>query len=219
MQHDSTPDWMQNEDDVFIDIHDELRSFSEVLSFFKRVEAEFDVVKYCNGSNSGGRWIYQIYSQEFIEDLSGLLNRITNSTDANGPILEVMSGDGKLSEFLRSRLNNDIVTTDSKTSRDNIGFPKWVEKLDAIDAITRYSPRTVLMSWESFYSGISNEIVEKGIPTVWIGDPSRSSVDTGLEDKEHLTIQSDYLLGRSDKFAQQEHKTVIRLFNFRDLED
>ena len=219
MQRDSIPSWMQNEDDVFIDIHDELKSFSEVLSFFKRVEAEFDVVKYCNGSNSGGRWIYQIYSQEFIEDLSGLLNRIINSSDITGPILEVMGGDGKLSEFLRFRLNNEIVTTDSKTSRDNIEFPKWVEKLEALEAITRYSPIVVLMSWESFYSGISNEIVEMGIPTIWIGDPSRSAVGTGLEDKDHLTIQSDYLLGRSDKFSLKEHKTLIRLFNFKDLED
>ncbi|MFW9910079.1 MAG: hypothetical protein ACFFEF_16100 [Candidatus Thorarchaeota archaeon] len=209
----SPADWMIDANDAFIDIHHELRPYAEVVSFFRRVEEEFNVTEYCNGANSGGRWVYQIYSKEFITDISAILNRITKLSSSPGPILEVMSGDGKLAEFLHSGIDIDIIATDSKESRDNIAFPKWVVKVDAISAIERYSPSVVLMSWEPFYSDTSSIIVERGIPLLWIGDPSRSAVGSSLETKPHSIIHSDYLLGRNDSFAKKEYRTVIRLFN------
>ncbi len=204
---------MLNESGVFIDIHNALRPFNDVLAFFTRVEREFDVVKYCNGSNAGGRWIYQIYSTEFINQISEILASMISSSMSRGPILEVMSGDGKFSEFLRSIMDYGIHTTDSKTSRDNIEYPKSVEKFDALEAIKHYSPSIVLMSWEPFYSDISTSIVDTGIPTLWVGDPSRSSVGSGLDEKRHTKITSDVSLGRNDSFSSRIHRTEIRIFN------
>jgi hypothetical protein len=205
---------MLDEHGIFIDIHNELRSYKEVYSFFKRVEIESDVVRYSNGSNAGGRWVYQIYSKEFISDISKIITKIINSIQKEGPILEVMSGDGKLSEFLKQSLDRDIIATDSKTSRDNIEYPKWVERLDAIDAVQNYSPSIILMSWEPFYSDTGVSIVELGIPTLWVGDPSRSAVGTALEEKKHVKMHSEFLLGRNDSFENNEFRTEIRLFNF-----
>ncbi|MFW9847530.1 MAG: hypothetical protein ACFFF4_00215 [Candidatus Thorarchaeota archaeon] len=210
-------DWMLNDSGDFIDIHRELMPFSDVLEFFIRIEREFDVLQYCNGSNAGGRWIYQIYNTEFIYQISDIISRIVISTSDNNPILEVMSGDGKLSEFLHAITNYPIYTTDSKTSRDNIEYPKWVETLDALDAIDHYSPSIILMSWEPFYSDTGIRIIETGIPTLWIGDPSRSSVGTGLGAKYHTIIPSDVALGRTDLFSERIHKTEIRLYNYKSL--
>jgi hypothetical protein len=209
---------MLDESGIFIDIHRKLRPFEELLDFFTRVEGEFNVKQYCNGSNAGGRWIYQIYCTEFINQISEIITRIVYSTKNRGPILEVMSGDGKLSEFLRPIIDYEIHTTDSKTSRDNIEYPKWVEKLDALEAINHYSPSIILMCWEPFYSDIGISIVDTGIPTLWIGDPSRSSVGSGLEKKSHMRISSDVALGRNDSFSERIHRTEIRLFNSRVLD-
>ncbi len=208
---------MLNDSGEFIDIHRELMPFNEVLEFFIRIEREFDVIQYCNGSNAGGRWIYQIYNTEFIHQISDIITRTVISMIDQGPILEVMSGDGKFSEFLRPIIKHPIYTTDSKTSRDNIEYPKWVEELDALDAIGRYSPSIILMSWEPFYSDTGIRITETGIPTLWIGDPSRSSVGTGLCDKYHTKIPSDVTLGRNDSFSERIHKTEIRLYNYTPL--
>jgi len=209
----NSPHWMLDENGVFIDIHGELREYHEVLSFFKRVQVEFDVKEYCNGSNAGGRWIYQIYSQEFINALAVIIHDILASNDNDGPILEVMSGDGKLSEFLRSQVNGQIITTDAKTSRDAIEFPKWIEKIDALEAIDRYKPSVVVMCWEPFYSDVSSEVIKKGFPTIWIGDPSSSAVSTGFSETEHELVKVQYALCRHDDFLTGKHRTITRLFN------
>ncbi|MCK5265306.1 MAG: hypothetical protein KAR03_06830, partial [Candidatus Thorarchaeota archaeon] len=108
-------DWMYMSNGEFIDIHKELLPFDQVLEFFKHVEEEGEVKEYCNGANTGGRWIFQIYSREFIELLSNVIEKILKGSKHPGPVLEVMSGDGKLSEFLKPIANKSIITTDAKT--------------------------------------------------------------------------------------------------------
>lgn len=210
----SESDWMINESGIYIDIHGKLRPFDDVLAFFQRIEREYDVKEYCNGSNSGGRWIYQIYSREFITEIADILNTFQGTVNRSGQILEVMSGDGKLSEFLKPSLEKGIFATDSKTSRDNIEFPKWVECIDAIQAVKKYKPSVVVMCWEPFYSDVSSEIIESGVPLLWIGDPSSSAVGTSLSEWKHKVIPTLFGLSRHDAFNKRVHKTVARLYNY-----
>lgn len=208
--HDS---WMTTSDGTFIDIHDGLRTYDEVIRFFTKVEQEFDRKKYCNGENTGGRWIYQILTLEFVKDLAALLNAIRSNDTRNGPILEVMAGDGLLSHYLQPLLTSQIISTDAKTSRDQIEFPKSMEQLDALEAIAKYEPSLVLMSWEPFYSDTSRTIIETGIPTVWIGDPRACAVSSSIHEIEHLNHASPFLLGRHDDFTTAQFRTELRVYN------
>ena len=79
--------WMQDMNGDFVDIHDTLRCFSDVREFFQVVEANMGILDYCNGRNASARWIFQIYSMEFIESLVKILEN-------EETILEVMAGDG-----------------------------------------------------------------------------------------------------------------------------
>ena len=206
-------DWMITSDGTLIDIHSKLRSFDDVCRFFLRVEQEFDRKSYCNGANAGGRWIYQIYSEEFIENLANLLQDILASTSSQNPILEVMAGDGLLSQYLQPRLSRTIIPTDSKTSRDGIEFPKSVERIDALHAISKYNPSIVLMSWEPFYSDTSFSVIETEITTIWIGDPNSCAVGSEIHHMEHERFELPYLLGRNDEFTKKKFHTVVRVFN------
>ncbi len=205
--------WMTTSDGTFIDIHSKLQSFDDVFRFFLRVEREFDRKSYCNGANAGGRWIYQIYSEEFITKLADLLQDVLLRTNSQRPVLEVMAGDGLLSHYLQPRLPRPIIPTDSKTSRDGIGFPKSVERIDAVEAIAKYKPSIVLMSWEPFYSDTSFYIIKTGIPIIWIGDPNSCAVGSKIHQTAHDRYVFPYLLGRNDDFINEEFRTEVRVFN------
>lgn len=204
---------MRTSQGEYVDIHGELHSYGEVLTFFKVIETESDQKRYCNGKNAGGRWIYQIYNKEFILALAEVINNLAESSQMEGDVLEVMSGDGQLTTFLRPYVRRSIIATDAKTSRDNIAFPKWVEQIDAVDAVARYFPAVVLMCWEEYYSDISVKIVKKGIPAVWIGDPGSCAVSSGLENIEHHLVKCPYLLGRHDNVSEGQFRTVMWVFN------
>jgi len=198
---------------VFIDIHSELFPYTQVVKFFTRVEKEFDRKKYCNGANLGGRWIYQIYSKEFIRDLAELIQEMLVSCKGQGPILEVMAGDGLLSKYIEPFISKQLIATDAKTSRDMIQFPKSVEKIDALEAIQKYNPILIIMSWEPYFSDISQNVVNTGIPTIWIGDPNACAVSSSIHEVECENHSSPYLLGRNDDFTESEFRTVVKLFN------
>ncbi|MFW9979695.1 MAG: hypothetical protein ACFFEJ_16550 [Candidatus Thorarchaeota archaeon] len=205
--------WMTTVDGIFIDIHSELRSFNDVLRFFRRVEQDFDRKEYCNGRNAGGRWIYQIYSKEFITDLTTLIHSIQSGNGNDGPILEVMAGDGRLTHFLQPLLSQRIIPTDAKTSRDGIEFPKGMEKVEALEAIRKHNPSLILMSWEPFYSDTSQSIIEKDVPFVWIGDPNSCAASSNIHQMEYDIHDSPFLLGRHDDFTRGEFRTAVRIFN------
>ncbi|MHA1883045.1 MAG: hypothetical protein ACTSUO_08375 [Candidatus Thorarchaeota archaeon] len=206
-------DWMYMDNGEFIDIHKDLLPFEQVLEFFKQVEKEGKIKEYCNGANAGGRWIFQIYSKEFIELLSTVIERILKGSNHPGPVLEVMSGDGKLSEFLRPLVNRTIIATDAKTGRDNIEHPKWVEEIDAIEASSKYGPSVIFMAWEPFYSSTSIELIEKGgIPILWIGNLDSCAVGSGFSELPSVQIDSEYLLCRHDNFRDGKHLSLFRGF-------
>ncbi|TFG28122.1 hypothetical protein EU527_17725 [Candidatus Thorarchaeota archaeon] len=196
----------------YMDIHRDLRAYAEVLQFFERLEQIIEVKAYCNGSNLGGRWVFQIYNEEFINELSSVINRTIITSDSSSPILEVMSGDGKLTEFLQPTIKRKIIATDAKDGRYSIAYPKWVETLDALESIERYRPSFIIMSWEPYLSMTGIDIVEKGIPTAWIGNPEMCGHPELLE-VEHTRLRSPYALSRHDSFIRREFKTDVFLFN------
>ena len=195
-----------------IDIHDSLHRYQEVLDFFRQLESEGELKDYCNGSNRGGRWIFQIYSLEFVDQLANEINQTIGTIQNSGPVLEVMSGDGRLSELLREQVNREIVTTDLKDARYNIAYPKWVHTYDAVEAVEKFNPSVVIICWEPYLSMSSLNLVNRGIPLIWIGNPKMCGhSDLFLED--HRRLHSQYALSRHDSFLKNEFKTDVYLFN------
>ncbi len=205
-------DWMYMNNGEFIDIHKELLPFERVLEFFEHVEKEGKIKEYCDGANARGRWIFQIYSREFIELLSKIIEKILKGRNYPGPVLEVMAGDGRLSEFLKPFIDRTIITTDAKTGRDNIEHPKWVEEIEAIEAYSKFDPSLIIMVWEPFYSSTSIDLVEKGSPILWIGNPDSCAVGSGISELPSIQIDSEYLLSRHDNFADRKHLSRFRAF-------
>jgi hypothetical protein len=208
--------WTRVSSSEYIDIHKELFQYQRVLEFFEEVESDFDLMKYCSGANESGRWIFQIYSMEFLNEIAVLINGIESVQKSHGIVLEAMSGDGKLAEFLRPLINREIIATDARVGDYGIAYPKWVKNMDAIEALATYKPEVVVLSWEPFYSSIGLEIVETGTPTVWIGDRRHSAVHSGLFDRDHVRVNSRYALGRRDSIASRKFETDVYLFNWPD---
>jgi hypothetical protein len=206
--------WMKSDKSEYIDVHSELLSYSKVIRFFETIEVEFDVLKYCNGANAGGRYIFQILSQEFVEEVAQTINRVIEALGANSLLLEVMGGDGRLFELLKPRIKCNLVVTDSRRNAHDIAYPKWVIQAEALEAVREYSPGLVLMSWEPLLSSTGIEIAEMGIPLIWIGDPRHCGVDSGLMELEYKKVGSRYALGRRDRFEAKEFGTDIYLFNW-----
>ncbi len=200
--------WMKTANDEFRDIHEKLRSYNEVLKFLQVVEKEIGILSYCNGANSSARWIFQIFNKEFIDSISKLLEKET------GLILEVMAGDGKLTEFLQPRIDTEIVATDTRRDSHDIAYPKWVIESDAFQAVRDINPSIVILCWEPLYSDVSLNIVDEDIPLIWIGDPRKCAPNSGLLDRKHIKYNSSFALGRYDSVIDQSFNTDIYLFNF-----
>lgn len=207
--------WMKDARDEFIDIHEDLHTYAETLSFFRALEAEANVGEYCNGSNAGGRWVFQILNKEFIAELAETIGQVLASTSDKGPVLEVMAGDGRLTEFLKPLVNREIVSTDSKDGRYNIAYPKWIAKMDALDSIKHYHPSFVVLSWEPFLSMAGVMAIRTRVPIAWIGNPERCG-HTNLFKKKHLKKQSRYALCRHDSFAEDRFVSDLFLFNCKE---
>lgn len=187
-------------------------AYSCALEHFERLERDGRVKEYCNGSNSGGRWIFQILNSEFVDELASVVNAVLEKQTCQGPVLEVMAGDGKLTEFLRSRLAREIIATDAKDGRYNIAYPKWVEYLDALDSVRTHNPSFVIVSWEPYLSIAGLELVETGLPVAWIGNPEMCG-HPGLLESDHIRMSSKYSLSRHDSFLDGAFKSDIYLFN------
>jgi hypothetical protein len=196
----------------YIDIHEVLLPYSEVLRFFLKLEQNSDVKKYCNGANLAGRWFFQIFNKEFVEELARVITKTVDSHGSEGPVLEVMSGDGRLIEFLCPLIKKQCIATDSKDGRYNIAYPKWVETLDAMESVAKYSPAFVIICWEPYLSMRGIEIVMSGTPTAWIGNPEMCG-HPDIFEQPHIPLKSQYALSRHDSFSAQEFRTDIFLFN------
>ncbi len=196
----------------YIDIHRKLLSYAEVRLFFEGLERRGDVKSYCNGANVAGRWVFQIFNREFVEELAKVLNRALGRRRKKPPVLEVMSGDGRLTEFLQPMIKRQIIATDGRDGRYNIGYPKWVENLEAMEAVSKYSPSFVIICWEPYLSMKGIEIAKTGIPLAWIGNPDMCG-HSDIFDQPHIPLESKFALSRHDFFSEKEFKTDIFFFN------
>ena len=208
----SMNNWTRASNGEFVDVHRELVPYSHALELLETVEKEFNVKEYCSGSNAAGRWIFQIFNEEFVSELAHVINTIVKETNNEGPVLEVMSGDGRLSDFLNQRVERKIIATDAKSDRYNIAYPKQIERIDALKAIDRHNPSLVIICWEPQWSMVVIDIVKSGVPVVWIGNPDKCG-HPDLFDLPHLRRRSRYALSRHDRFAAKEFRTDIFLFN------
>ncbi len=196
----------------YIDVHRKLLPYAVVRLFFEGLEQRGDVKSYCNGANVTGRLVFQIFNREFVEELAQVLNRALGRRRKKPPVLEVMSGDGRLTEFLQPMVKRQIIATDSRDGRYNIGYPKWVEKLEAMEAVSKYSPSFLIMCWEPYLSMTGFEIAKSGIPLAWIGNPDMCG-HTDIFDQPHIPLESKFALSRHDFFLEKEFKTDVFFFN------
>lgn len=196
-----------------IDVHKELLPYNDVLSLFEEIERKNVILEYCNGANAGGRLVFQFLNQEFVAEIATAINGILKHSENSGPVLEVMSGDGKLVEFLRPLIQRNIEATDSRTGHYSFAYPKWVHDMEAVEAVRTFTPSLILISWEPYWSSIGSEIVDTGIPTIWIGDKSKSAVNSVLFDNFNVRLNSTYALGRHDSVVEAQYNTDAFFFN------
>jgi hypothetical protein len=206
--------WMRDSTGEFIDIHQRLFSYEETLSFFKTVERESDVHKYCTGNNAGGRWVFQVFNKGFVTELAEVIRTILRAIASREPVVEVMAGDGRLTEFLRPLLNREIVSTDTRDGRYDIAYPKWVQRMDALEAVSHYKPSCVVICWEPYLSMAGINVVKTKTPTVWIGNPERCG-HRDLFKTKSIRRGSRYALCCQDSFADHVFRSDIFLFNCR----
>jgi hypothetical protein len=82
--------------------------------------------------------IYCFYSEALIAALTSLL--------AGRPALEVAAGDGTLSRFLNAA-GAQVQASDDQSWKHVVAYPAAVERLGAVEAVQRRSPRAVLCSF------------------------------------------------------------------------
>ncbi|MHA1933942.1 MAG: hypothetical protein ACW97A_01555, partial [Candidatus Thorarchaeota archaeon] len=148
-----------------------------------------------------------------VAEIATAINGILKHSENSGPVLEVMSGDGKLVEFLRPLIQRNIEATDSRTGHYSFAYPKWVHDMEAVEAVRTFTPSLILISWEPYWSSIGSEIVDTGIPTIWIGDKSKSAVNSVLFDNFNVRLNSTYALGRHDSVVETQYNTDAFFFN------
>ena len=196
----------------FVDVHDRLRPYREVLDVLRTVESEGRLKEYFDGQNAGGRWIFQVLSTEFVRQLASVIEDVLAASASSGPVLEVMSGDGFLAEGLQPLVEREVIATDTKSSMYRIAYPKWVSTCDAVEALERYRPSFVIVCWEPYLSMAGVEVVNRRIPLAWIGEtPMCGHPD--LFDIEHRRLNSPYAIGRHDSVLCGEFNTDVYLFN------
>ncbi|RDE17722.1 MAG: hypothetical protein C4K49_01425 [Candidatus Thorarchaeota archaeon] len=206
--------WMMHPSGEYIDVHEHLMGYQETLALLQAVEKDFGVRRYCNGYNAGGRWIFQIFNKEFVTKLAQIVKTVLLRTGKPGPVLEVMAGDGRLTEFLGPLVDRQTVATDSRDGRYDIAYPKWVERLGALEAIAHYSPSIVIACWEPYLSMAGLDVIKKRIPTLWIGDPQWCG-HQDLFRSRSIPMGSEYALCRHDDFTGGTLRSGIFLFNCR----
>ncbi len=203
---------MNNQSIEYRDLHSNLISFHEAIDYLSMIERNGDLRRYFKGANDGGRWFFQILSVEFVEQLARLINDACQNIEPFRPVLEIMSGDGQLAKFLAPLLNRNIIATDAKDGRYDIAYPKWVETMEAMDAVRRYDPAITLVSWEPFLSMTCIDLVEARRPLVWIGQEGKCG-HPDLFEYDHIKINSNYALGKFDNFTLRMFHTDVYIFN------
>jgi len=84
------------------------------------------------------RGIYCFYSRALIDALARMID--------GRSCLEIGAGDGTLARFLKEQ-GVQLTATDNHGWSQAIKYPEWVIKVDAREALSRYTPEVVICSW------------------------------------------------------------------------
>ncbi len=110
--------------------------------------------------------IFQFWNKEYAKELATHIKRHQME-----PVLEIAAGDGVLSMMLRER-GVDIVATDIKGRKREafrIVERAPVETAEAFEAIRKYRPKTVIISWIPASSDLDRKLLqESGVQNILI---------------------------------------------------
>lgn len=158
--------------------------------------------------------IFQLWNKEYIESLAEEIKSLVGED----PCLEVAAGDGMLSHWLRQRGVNIKATDDmSRTGESAIKLRSEVEKLDAIEAIQKYRPRLVVVSWVEYTSTLDTQILDERPEYVIIIGEGHGGC-TGSEDLWENYSEKGYsleYLSKVDQFNICRTDSAILGFSLR----
>lgn len=97
------------------------------------------------------RGIYCFYSRELVGALAGMIG--------DGNCLEIGAGDGTLTRFLKDE-GVRVTATDNHGWSQAVQYPDWVEKLDAREALAKYTPEVVICSWPPSQNDFERSVFE-----------------------------------------------------------
>jgi hypothetical protein len=144
--------------------------------------------------------IFQFYSKEFIKTLAESIKKLDGKT-----IIEIGAGDGLLSYFLQQEGINITPTDDH--SRNDIKHPERVKKLSHKEALEKYNPEVVVISWEELNYDYSVEVLNH--PSVkylvWIGERGGCTGSDKMWNYENEYLENPYCLARTDNGAFGGH--------------
>ena len=110
--------------------------------------------------------VFEFLNQEYLEAFAGyLVNRIDElGKNEKNPltILELGAGNGKLSHFLRVKIEKKTpkktVVIATEPGEWNLRNYFKLEKLDHLEALRKYSPDIVIFSWMPYKKDVTNDI-------------------------------------------------------------
>ncbi len=114
--------------------------------------------------------IYCFYSSSLVKALSGLIGP--------RPCLEIAAGDGTLSRFLKEEAVS-VTATDDYSWKHEVTYPSFVLKLEAHEALVRYSPEVVICSWPPAGNGFERQVFRTKSVQLYIVISSRHRFASG----------------------------------------
>ncbi|MGK9250273.1 hypothetical protein [Paenibacillus humicus] len=133
--------------------------------------------------------IYCFYSKPLVKELSKLIG------DQN--CIEIGAGDGTLTLFLEDK-GVDCKATDDHSWSHYIEYPKFVEKLDAKQALEKYHPSAVICSWPVPNNTYEKQVFKADSVNLYIVIGTSKSAYTGDFDAyakaDHFTMEKNEML-------------------------
>jgi hypothetical protein len=151
------------------------------------------------------RGIYCFYSRELIQSLVGMI--------AGRSCLEIGAGDGTLARFLKDR-DVQITATDNYGWTQAVKYPEWVNKLDAREALSTYTPEVVICSWPPSQNDFERDVFKTSSVQLYIVIGSRHHFAFGdwkaYTEQTTFDLEEDRLL--SAMVLPPELESVVYVF-------
>jgi hypothetical protein len=139
-----------------------LPKYKEIMTTFEKAESTIDLFRFCYEKDSS---IFEFLNEEFIDSFSDYLSQRVRELNASEDepiiVLEVGAGNGRLSHFLRQKLDFklpgkvEVVAIDSGQWDIKTTFP--VETLEHVEALRKYQPDIVIFSWMPYEEDVTDD--------------------------------------------------------------